>query len=155
MPATKSIRCLEGVVVGCADAVFLQDVAGIGKLRVKRMASACSSRIYVGHNVQLAALAAYVTNLEDGRMPQALLHLQAIVVKIRSAEILVDSVCRECIATAVRVCGHVERRASRHISENGARARSSVGADRNRLNRLPIVASGAANICAVVGNRMR
>src|SRR6266853_2902059 len=120
MPGAKSIRRLEGVVVGCSDAVFLQDIAGIGKLRVKRMAPVCSSRVYVGHDVQLATLAPYVTELEDGRMPQALLHLQAIVVKIGSAEILVDSVCRKssCGAYAIWIRREVESRACRDVRKD-------------------------------------
>src|SRR5580765_7330909 len=115
MPAAKSIRRLEGIVVGCSDAVFLQDIAGIRKL-----GGELTVRVYVGHDVQLATLAPYVTDLEDGRMPQALLDLQAVVVKIRSAEILVDSVCREFGrgAYAIWIRRKVESRACRDVRKD-------------------------------------
>src|SRR5882724_8388658 len=103
MPSAKSICRLEGIVVGCSDAVFLQDIAGIGKLRIKWTAPVCSRGVYVGHDVQLATLAAYVTNSDDRGVAEALFHLQAIVKKIRCEEILVDRVCGECVATAVRI----------------------------------------------------
>jgi len=77
--------------------LFSCSMLPLGELRVNRLASVCSSRIYVGHNVQLAALAAYEPRWKTEEFPQARLPLQAIVLKIGSAEILVDSVGRELV----------------------------------------------------------
>src|SRR5713226_9634540 len=115
MPGPKSIDCLESIVIGCANTILLKDVAGIRELQGE-----LAVRVYIGHDVQLATLAAYVAELDDRRMAQALFHLETIVVKIRSAEILVDRVRRECAVATVRICRHVERSARRHVRENRA-----------------------------------
>src|SRR6266404_95050 len=130
MPGAKSIHGLESVVIGRANTIFLKDVAGIRKLREKRPDSTCAGWVYIGHYVQLASFAAYVADLDDRRVPQALFDLQAIVVKIRRAEILVHGIRGENVAATVWICGHVE-----------CSARLDVGKDRgaSRLRALPVI----------------
>src|SRR6266849_570837 len=127
MPGAKSIDGLESIVVGCADTIFLKDVAGIRELRGE-----LTIPVYIEHDVQLAPLAAHVTDLDDGGMAQALLHLETIVVKIRSAEILVDGIRGEFRGGADAICigREVEGGARRDVRED--RGPSS-------LHRLPII----------------
>src|SRR5882757_916370 len=155
MPRAKSICGLQSVVVGCPNTIFLQDVPGVRVLPDERTYPECIGCIYIGHNIQLAAFAAYIAELDDRCIAQALFHLETIAVKIRSAEILVDSIRREGIRAAVWVCRRVEGSAGLYVRKNRACCvGSAVRADRNGLNCLPVIASGATNICAVVRNRV-
>src|SRR6266404_3839703 len=131
MPEAKSIHSLESIVIGCADTIFLKDVAGVGELSGERADSVCVGRVDIEHDIQLASFAAYVAELDDRRVAQALFHLETIVVKIRSAEILVDGICRESAGAAVWIRRGVESGARRHIAEN----RGS-----SRLHALPVIA---------------
>src|SRR6266849_268462 len=113
MPGAKSVGSLESIVVGCADTIFLKDVAGIRELRGE-----LTVPVYIGHYVQLATFAAYVTDLDGGGMAQALFHLEAVVVKIGSAEILVDGIRREFAGAAVWIRGHIEGGARLDVRED-------------------------------------
>src|ERR1700681_4561059 len=126
MPGAKSVHGLQSIVVGCANTIFLKDVAGIRELRGE-----LTVPVYIGHDVQLATLGTYVTDLDDGGMTQALFHLEAVAVKIGSAEILVNGIRGEFAAAAVRVCGHIEGSARLDVRED----RSASG-----LHLLPVVA---------------
>src|SRR5258708_38694373 len=95
MPRAKSERSLQRIVIRCANTILLQDVPGVRELRVQRMRTGRISRVYVGHDIQLASLAPHVADLEYGGMPQAFFHLPAVVEEIRRAEILVYRIRRE------------------------------------------------------------
>src|ERR1700687_2641905 len=103
MPTAKSILGLEGIVVGCANAIFLKDVASVGVLHRQLAVS-----VYVSHDIQLAALGTYVTELEYRAMAQTLFHLQTIAIKIGRAEVLVDGICCKLAGAAVWIRGYVE-----------------------------------------------
>src|SRR5712675_50490 len=118
MPEAKSIHSLESIVIGCANTILLKNVACVGELPGERTDPVCVGWVYIEHDIQLAAFTAYVAELNDRRVAQALFHLETIVVKIRSAEILAHGIRRECAAAAVRVCGRVESGARRHVAED-------------------------------------
>src|SRR5437868_6000499 len=118
MPGAKSIHGLESVVIGRANTIFLKDVAGVGELPGERADSVCVGWIDIEHDIQLASFAAYVAELNDRCVAQALFHLETIVVKIRSAEILVDGIRGKCAGAAVWIRRCVESGARRHVAEN-------------------------------------
>src|SRR6266576_2309159 len=118
MPEAKSIHGLQRVVIRCANTILLKDVACVGELPGERADSVCVGWVYIEHDIQLASFAAYVAQLDDRRVAQALFHLETIVVKIWSPEILAHGIRRECAAAAVWVCGRVERGARRHVAED-------------------------------------
>src|SRR6266576_638487 len=106
MPGAQPVDGLESIVVGCPDAVFLKDIAGIGVLE-----SELTGVINVQHDVQLASLTTHISNLENGGIAQALFHLEAVIVEIGSAEVLVDGVSRKDVCAAVvsgRLSGDVQ-----------------------------------------------
>src|SRR5216684_1044951 len=112
MPGAKSVGSLESIVVGCANTIFLKDVAGIRELRGE-----LTVPVYIEHDIQLATLAAYVTDLDDGDMAQALFNMETLFVKIGSSEILVNGIRREFAGVAVCFCGLIERGARGYVAE--------------------------------------
>src|SRR5882762_261431 len=114
MPRAKPVRRLQSIVVRCANAIFLKDVAGI-----RELSSELTVRVDIGHDVQFPPLAAHITDLHDRGVAETLFHLQAVVEKVGRAEVLVYRVRREYAATAVRICRHIERSARRYVREDG------------------------------------
>src|SRR5437879_8340929 len=113
MPCAKSVRRLQSIVVRCANAIFLKDIAGIGEL-----SGELTVRVDICHDVQLPPLAAHITDLDNRGVAETLFHLQAVVEKVGRAEVLVYRVRREYAAAAARICRHIERGARRYVWED-------------------------------------
>ena len=79
MPTANSKRRLESVVVGGTNAVELNDGSKVWKRVVL---------VDVRHDIQLASLAADVSNLCHDCRTEALLDLQVVVGKVRHPEVL-------------------------------------------------------------------
>src|SRR5262249_22225284 len=77
---------LKSVVIGCASAVELQD----GAVLMQWICIKDPVLVNVFHDIQLASLAAHISDLEHRGFTKALLDLQVVVVEIRGAEVLVD-----------------------------------------------------------------
>src|SRR5215469_14643824 len=123
MPGAGLKRGLQGIVVGCAYAVELQDRAEV------REGEYCSGNVVrlvnVRNYIQFPSLVANIANLKHAGFAQAFLHLQTVGGEVWRAKILVD-------------CEQIEPRFAR---AEGIWANSNSREDRiaSRLDGLPVV----------------
>src|SRR6266478_3639772 len=108
VPRSEPEGGLKSVVVGCTDAVELKDVAKVREGTIL---------VDVGHQIQLASLAADVPNLPNNRVAEALLYLQIVIIEVRRAEVLADGIGAK--ALGVRWRSTIRIGAERNPREDG------------------------------------
>src|SRR5215471_20561807 len=88
MPGARLERGLQGIVIGCAYAVELQDRA---EVREREYGSGNVVRLVnVRNYVQFPSLVANISKLQHAGFAEAFLQLQAVGGEVWRAEILVD-----------------------------------------------------------------
>ena len=141
-PASNAENGLQGVVVGRAGGVELQDVAEIGEGVVL---------IDVGHDIEPSSRAAHVAYLPEAHVPEALFDLQIVIVKIGCAEVWADGIGAQTFGVgwsrAVRVAASLDsgEDCARRVDLAGVR-RALRAYESGNLNRIPLVRCLAAEV---------